>query len=204
MVQRWPRKFGGNDISVNTNEAVSTSSPLLALEGPLLALDVSLSSTGYCIVKASGNAVDVLTSGNVPTSSKGKDASRQTHGQRLHTIREAILALEDAYGPLGRTIARERGFSRHAASTQTIFKTHGVVEEALHAYTFVDYPPPTVKKTLTGDGKASKEAVAAAVRTWMARPISFATDDESDALAVAITHLLRTGALKSREALMRV
>lgn len=112
------------------------------------------------------------------------------------------MALDHAYGPLNNDIARERGFSRFAASTQASFKAHGVVEEALWRYAFVDYSPPTVKKALTGNARADKRDVADAVQRYLASPMRFATDDESDALAVAITHLVRIGRLSAKEAVL--
>ncbi|MBP1938155.1 crossover junction endodeoxyribonuclease RuvC [Paenibacillus sediminis] len=52
--------------------------------------------------------------------------------------------------------------------------------------------PTSVKKIVTGSGKAEKADVAQAVRKWLRLPddYRFATDDESDAAAVILAHLI--------------
>lgn len=149
-----------------------------------------MKSTGYCVVTVVENRVKVLDSGVIPTKAK------QSHGERLHVIHDAITVIETLYSPLNKTIVRERGFSRFNKSTQALYKTHGTIEEALHSYTFLEYSPMTVKSVLTGNGKSSKESVADCVQRWLTEPREFKTDDESDAIAVAVTHLITTGELQ--------
>ena len=55
---------------------------------------------------------------------------------------------------------------------------------------FIEYAPSTIKKTLTGSGKAGKDKVAAAVTEFTGID-HFEYDDESDACAVGITWLLK-------------
>ena len=60
---------------------------------------------------------------------------------------------------------REKGFSRFPHETQVLFKVVGIVDLAAWRQCktqFVEIAPTTVKKLLTGSGKASKEEVAAA------------------------------------------
>ena len=61
---------------------------------------------------------------------------------------------------------REKGFSRFPHETQALFKVVGIADlAAWRAYgtEFVEIAPTTVKKLLTGSGKASKDEVAAAL-----------------------------------------
>ena len=57
---------------------------------------------------------------------------------------------------------------------------------------FIEYAPSTIKKTLTGSGKAGKDKVATAVSEFTGVD-HFEYDDESDACAVGITWLLKNG-----------
>jgi len=88
---------------------------------------------------------------------------KKCHGQILAEIYAMIteLAVDVA------VFVREKGFSRFPHETQALFKVVGVAD--LAAWTtcrteFVEIAPTTVKKLLTGSGKASKEEVAAALK----------------------------------------
>lgn len=62
--------------------------------------------------------------------------------------------------------------------------------------------PTTVKKTVTGSGKAEKPEVADAVRKMLRLPsdYQFATGyDDSDACAVILAHLMRIGEIDTEE-----
>lgn len=97
---------------------------------------------------------------------------------------------------------RERGFSRFAAETQTIFRMVGVSD--LVAWdkagsVFAQLAPKEVKKLIAGDGKAKKEDVASALPYYVGDQ-TYRTDDESDAVAVGIAWLLKEGyEVKKRE-----
>jgi crossover junction endodeoxyribonuclease RuvC len=97
---------------------------------------------------------------------------------------------------------RERGFSRFAAETQTIFRTVGVSDLVVWDKTrrsFDQLAPKEVKKLIAGDGKAKKAAVAAALPYYIGER-TYRTDDESDAVAVGVAWLIKKGyEVKKRE-----
>lgn len=58
---------------------------------------------------------------------------------------------------------RERGFSRFPHETQTLFKVMGIADLAAwqkHQSEYIELAPTTIKKLLTGSGKANKQEVA--------------------------------------------
>ena len=60
---------------------------------------------------------------------------------------------------------REKGFSRFPRETQALFKVIGVADLVAWQKKRAEYheiAPTTIKKLLTGSGKATKEDVAAA------------------------------------------
>ena len=63
--------------------------------------------------------------------------------------------------------------------------THGPMEK-----TYSELSPTTVKKLLTGSGKASKTEVAMALERYVGTQ-QYETDDESDAVAVGLAWLIQ-------------
>ena len=114
---------------------------------------------------------------------------KKCHGQILAEIYDLItgLAVDIA------VFVREKGFSRFPHETQALFKVIGVADLAAWKTCrteFVEIAPTTVKKLLTGSGKASKQEVAAALERYVGKQ-TYTTDDESDAIAVGIAWLKR-------------
>ena len=113
---------------------------------------------------------------------------KKCHGQILSEIYEMIteLAVDVA------VFVREKGFSRFPHETQALFKVVGVADLAAWITSrteFVEFAPTTVKKLLTGSGKASKEEVAAALESYVGGQ-TYDSDDESDAVAVGLAWLM--------------
>ena len=107
------------------------------------------------------------------------------HGQILAEIYDQITELTVDVA----VFVREKGFSRFPHETQALFKVVGISDLAAWktcGTEFVEIAPTTVKKTLTGSGKASKEEVAAVLERYVGRQ-EYATDDESDAVAVGLS-----------------
>ena len=90
---------------------------------------------------------------------------------------------------------RERAFSRFPRETQALSKVVGIADlvawRRAHS-AFCELAPTTIKKLLTGSGKALKGEVAAVLECYVGKQ-TYATDDESDAVAVGITWILQNG-----------
>jgi crossover junction endodeoxyribonuclease RuvC len=115
----------------------------------LLSLDLSLSNSGGCVFNIfNGKPIYVFS---IPTNSK------QEHRERLKIIGDKLVDVKQSYDIS--LVVFEKGFSRFEASTQAIFKVVGVA-----SYIFANcqqefYAPSTIKKVLTGNGKADKSEV---------------------------------------------
>lgn len=163
----------------------------------VLALDLSLSFPAYAILDCVGGEVDIVEVQYTDNKSKGR--SKESHAQRLQHIADDLnVLLKTTWGI--DYVVRERGFSQHNATTQALFKVVGVSElEILRLtgiYIATEIPPTTVKKYLTGNGKASKDEVEAGIRKYLSeeqKDYRFASDDCSDAVAVGISFLLQQG-----------
>lgn len=154
-----------------------------------LALDLSLTSSGIAVIAITEGQPIILEVSHVPTLAK------HSHGHRLWQISDEIERYFKAYSP--EHVVREKGFSRFPAVTQALFKVVGCSDMVaqLYGHTVAEILPTTVKKAITGSGKASKDEVAAeVVRILKIEDANyFTTDDESDAAAVGITYLKRKG-----------
>lgn len=151
----------------------------------ILSMDLSLNGSAFAVGKVVGGAlyIEELTT----VDNKTRKYANLTHGEKLKRIGEELIGLLARYDIT--EIVRERGFSRHNKSTQALYKVHGVVDYVLEQYGYRDtepaIPATTVKKLVTGSGKASKEEVMRALEQYVGRQ-EYSSDDESDAVAVAV------------------
>ena len=148
----------------------------------IYALDLAMGNSGIAVYNINECKIEVITS--------CKTNPKLSHGERLHVQREYILDIMNKYPPY--EVVIEQGFSLHNKSTQVIFKVHGVYNEVLSAYPQTYYTPKDVKKQITGNGNAKKEKVKECLLEYYPEIIGDYTmnnDDESDAVAVLITHL---------------
>ena len=149
----------------------------------ILALDVSLVNTGGSVFDREGNVIEVFS---VPTSAKD---STQV---RLKKIADFFIALKKRYE--FELVVLERGFTKFNSVTQQIYRATGVINCLLWRSEQVYIPATTVKKTVTGSGKADKDQVRKSVlKQW--KDIVINNDDESDSLAVGLTYFKQQGIL---------
>lgn len=157
----------------------------------ILAMDLSLSSPAFAVLKVENGVPKVEHLSHLKTNTK------KTHGYRLFEIYKHMDAIYKAHPDIT-NVVREKGFSRFAAVTQTLFKVVGISDVCAFKNGFdgvAELSPTTVKKAVTGTGKASKDDVATNIKTYFAEEIQFKNDDESDAVAVGLTFLKQKKAL---------
>ena len=152
---------------------------MLKKEKMILALDLAMGCSGAAIFDKNGKLLSVTsvsTSGKVP------------HGMRLMKIGEFFIDLRSQYEI--DTVIIERGFSRFANSTQAIFKTMGIANYIFYDCETIYYPPSTVKKVVSGNGRASKEELKEIVEKKYPN-IEIKNLDISDAVSVGLCHFIK-------------
>lgn len=173
----------------------------------ILAMDLALSQPGFAVlatVEEGGDNKPILLETSFVTTN-GKDVM----GKRLCDIEDEIARLILAYSP--QFLVREKGFSRFAATTQALFRVTGISDRI--AYVAADKPiselsPTSVKKIVTGDGRASKQDVATSVffalqitntdefyRTKRNGELEL-IDDKTDACAVGLAFMKEKGMIE--------
>ena len=165
----------------------------------VVAADLSLRRPGFCkfLVTNTADGVDLSQAATVCVDNK---ATQKSHGQLLDEIMKAFaFFIPDDGTPI--YFVREKAFNARASQNEMgIYKVVGVMDWLLYRLTleWSELYPVTVKKLITGSGKADKNVVASMLGTWLPG-IKYGTDDESDAAAVAISFLIQNGVLKPIE-----
>ena len=155
----------------------------------VLGIDPSLTSTGWGVAEGGGTTFRCLGCGHIPTKSTEPLPAR----------------LERIYLDIREVIAR---FEPEAAGVETVFTAknqkialllghaRGVAVLAVKraGIPVYEYAPRDIKKAVTGRGGAAKVQVAYMVEKILGLDGPPKTNDESDALAAALCHLLRATA----------
>ncbi|MFD9628618.1 crossover junction endodeoxyribonuclease RuvC [Peribacillus muralis] len=154
----------------------------------MLGMDLSLSSPAFCVSTVKKGKIQVFHLSHLKTNDK------KGFGYRLFEIYNHVINIMEEY-PVSVAV-KEKGFSRHIATTAKLRGVDGVaalaVYERLNIEEMPEIAPTTIKKIVTGDGKADKEMVFQGVQNFLYRPIEFTKTkskyDESDALGVCIAY----------------
>jgi crossover junction endodeoxyribonuclease RuvC len=151
----------------------------------VLGIDPGTRRTGYAVVEASDEMVVRLASGSLSTS------PRSAFHEKLRTIYEGLLeivarfrpdeiAIEDVFVKNNVRVALRMGHMRGVA----------LLVGAIHNVTIGEYSPGEIKQAVVGSGSASKEQVKFMVSALL-KLTDIPTEDEADALAVALCHVHR-------------
>lgn len=150
----------------------------------ILGIDTGLADTGYGIIDAAEGLCRVVEAGVISTAADDELAPR------LHRIHEALCAIIDEFGV--ERIVVEDLYAEYPHPRTAIMMGHArgvvILAAAQRSVPVESYPASLVKKSLTGNGRASKDQV----RQMVVRTLKLAEpptpDHVSDALALAICH----------------
>lgn len=148
-------------------------------------LDLSMACSGVAIVDF--NTLEPVLVTSVRTN------QAEDHGDRLHEQRNFMKELIEKYPP--ERVYLEKGFTQFNTATQVVYRVVGVCNELFKDYPQEYYAPTTVKKTITGNGRASKEELQLALLEKYP-DVKFEDTDASDALGVCYTGLIKSKRIK--------
>jgi crossover junction endodeoxyribonuclease RuvC len=152
----------------------------------ILGVDPGTIFTGYGIVKQSKNTLTRLTSGLI------KLPASQAIPQRLEIIYNELDRIMRTYKPDEFSI-ETAFYGKNVQSAMKIGYARGVsILAAIHNGIPVnEYSPREVKKSVVGNGAASKEQVSFMIKSLLELKSVEMKFDESDGLAVALCHAFR-------------
>ena len=150
----------------------------------ILGIDPGLAATGYGLIESLPEGLRVVTAGDI------RPPRSAPLPERLAFIHDGLARLVAAHHP--DTVVLEQLFTHaHHVTTATLMgHARGIacLVAQEHGLPCAEYPPTHVKKSLTGNGHASKEQVARMVGQWLYHEEVLWSADATDALALAIVH----------------
>lgn len=149
----------------------------------ILGIDPGTTIMGYGLISIQGKEMQLISLG-VLHLSKLSD-----QGLKLKTIFEKTLALIEEYKP--DDLALEAPFfGKNVQSMLKLGRAQGVAMAAglYRQVPIFEYSPKKVKQSITGNGNASKEQVAAMLQTLLNFKETPEYLDATDGLAVAVCH----------------
>jgi len=128
---------------------------------------------------------------------------RNSPGKRLESIHRQLLGVFEKYKP--DVMAMEKlFFATNAKTAIRVGQAQGIMllSSANHKTKVFEYAPGTIKKVLTGDGRADKKMIQKYLRKVLGNGIKSKPgkkthfDNEADALAVALCHVVKEEGVK--------
>jgi crossover junction endodeoxyribonuclease RuvC len=148
----------------------------------IIGIDPGLRRTGWGVIESDGHRLTYIASGLVTSDAKAALA------HRLVQLFEGLSGILSTWEPAEAAV--ENTFvNKDATATLKLGQARGIamVAPALIGLVVAEYAPNEVKKTIVGAGHAGKEQIGAMIGHLLPKA-SPRSEDEADALAVAITH----------------
>ncbi|MBF0236213.1 MAG: crossover junction endodeoxyribonuclease RuvC [SAR324 cluster bacterium] len=149
----------------------------------IIGIDPGSRKTGYGIVDYERNRTVYVGSGCIQLGDKKPIESR------LLLLSEQLDLIYQQYSPeCG--VVEKIFFGKNAQSALVLGHARGVIllKLAMWKLPVYEYTPLDIKKSVVGVGRATKDQVMHMVKILLNQKTHAMVEDESDALAVAITH----------------
>lgn len=151
----------------------------------ILGIDPGIERLGWGVVEKHGNKFIRISSGVKQTLKTSKKSVR------LWEIFEFLDELIKKTRP-DRVSTEKLFFAKNVKTALVIGEVRGVILAVAqkHAVPVSEFAPLEVKMAVSGYGRASKESVASMLKLSLEMPKNKLLDDETDALALALTDLV--------------
>lgn len=150
----------------------------------ILGIDPGIERLGWGVIEKNGSAVKIIDSGVKKTLKTQPEASRlweiwQFLDKLIVKERPEVLSTEKLF------------FAKNVKTALVISEVRGLILALAekHKLTIREFTPLEVKMAICGYGKASKENVSSMLKLFIDLPKKQLLDDETDAIALAITAL---------------
>lgn len=158
----------------------------------ILGIDPGTATTGYGLINAHDKGFDVMKWGLIETDKNGLKE------RRLDIIYQETLKIIKTYSP-DLFVIEKVFFATNAKTAIAVGQAQGVMLLAAshQSVRVAEYAPGTIKKVITGSGRANKKEVQQAVRKILGPKVKSEAhkkthfDNAADALAIALTHILQ-------------
>ena len=150
----------------------------------VLGIDPGLASTGFGVLKASGNRVRRIADGVIRTPA-GAD-----YGHRLVLLYDGLREIIERHRP-DESAIEELYFSKNVRTAFPVAQARGAVILLLAqcGVAYSEYSPAAVKQAVAGHSRAPKEQVIRSVTMVLGLYDEPVSNHSADALAVALCHV---------------
>jgi crossover junction endodeoxyribonuclease RuvC len=153
----------------------------------ILGIDPGTNITGYGVIKITGTIPELVTIGSIDLS------KYDNHYLKLKHIFERTAGIIDEYNP--DELAIEAPFyGKNVQSMLKLGRAQGAAIAAAltRSLPIFEYAPRKIKMSITGQGSASKEQVAAMLMNILKFNLAEVKMDATDGLAAALCHFYQT------------
>ena len=157
----------------------------------ILGIDPGTNIMGYGLIHQHSNKIELITMGVL------KLGSYSNHALKLKKIFERTLGLIEQYNPDELAIEAPF-FGKNVQSMLKLGRAQGVaMAAALYKdLPIFEYSPKKIKQSITGNGNASKEQVAAMLQNLVTIDEAPEFYDATDGLAAAVCHYFQGNRVK--------
>ncbi|MGY8952176.1 MAG: crossover junction endodeoxyribonuclease RuvC [Flavobacteriales bacterium] len=154
----------------------------------ILGIDPGTSIMGYGLIHVKGKKMELINFGVIHLS------KLEDHSDKLKRIFERTLEIIDEYHP-DEFAVEAPFFGKNVQSMLKLGRAQGVsMAAALYRnIPITEYAPRKIKQSITGSGTASKEQVAAMLKSLLKIEEMPKHLDASDGLAAAVCHYFQGG-----------
>lgn len=149
----------------------------------ILGIDPGTTVMGYGLIKCSGQKISLIQFGVIHLSKYAN------HEMKLKKIFERVSDIIKEYNP-DHVALEAPFFGKNVQSMLKLGRAQGVAMAAALSMEIpiTEYAPKRIKQAVTGNGNASKEQVAAMLKSLLKFEEAPKMLDASDALGVAVCH----------------
>lgn len=150
----------------------------------ILGVDPGLRCTGYGGISIQGPSLEIVEAGVVRTT---KDREM---GERLEELSEGLSRVMESISPEVMVVESLYSHYNHPRTAIMMGHARGVIilVASKTGIPVIDYPATRIKKSLTGEGRATKEQMQRTIASVLEMKKLPEPADVADALAVALCH----------------
>jgi crossover junction endodeoxyribonuclease RuvC len=152
----------------------------------IVGIDPGLRITGYGILEASPGRPRLCEAGVIRT----EDGKKANLASRIKTLFQELSEVLDQFAPQAMAVEQLYAHYQHPRTAILMGHARGVIllAASLRDIPVVSYSATRVKRTITGNGRASKEQVQRTITGEFGLVQAPEPPDVADALAVALCH----------------
>lgn len=158
----------------------------------ILGVDPGLHVTGYGVIETTADALKLIEAGVIRT-----EADEEGLANRLVDLHRSLGEILDEFKPTVMAIEQLYAHYDHPRTAILMGHARGVLllAAAERSIDVVSYAATSIKKKVTGSGRAGKEQIQYAVMRELNLTAIPEPHDAADALAIAIAHIRSAGAV---------